>query len=624
MRRERRALPPALLGFTGPRSAEFKGSGLHTEEQGTLRRMRTGFQHVRALGALSLIGVLPSVLGADLLLPRRPANAPAGAEFARRIAPLDLAGREREILIQIGLGNVPEFWRRFAEVRVCRTLAGRERTVAYRVSPDYLVIGADEDYFLMPVTPGTAQSIADRLDCVLPTRRMVDDIYAAAPLKLEPVPIPPSPAMTTVAVFQQHNENIRTQRTERLAAFPPGSLVGGHKKDVVITTHMGEALGKVAIYGWHRSREVPIQPLYLGHAASWVDYSHGVRLIQQALTVDGVAMRAEEVLADPVLCGLLSDEGPVAASRYGAASDGLGRWRQSLETTEALALEPGVRVTIHAAAAVDLGKAVRLVLYALPNGNTIEQTVGRQLKPGDDWHFNIQHIGAQTRWLRERMSDANLVVAYLECAGRAWPAWRRQHDPNGERIASIVESLRSRFTGLDLRLVLSGHSGGGSFTFGFLDQVKDIPADVERIAFLDSDYAYDHARGHDEKLACWLAASDRHYLCVLAYHDSVALLNGKTFVSASGGTWGRSLALQQDLAARFPFVCETDSEFQRYTALDGRVRFLLKENPTRAVLHTRQVEWNGFIHAMLLGTEWENKGYTYFGPRVYGAWINAE
>jgi hypothetical protein len=47
------------------------------------------------------------------------------------------------------------------------------------------------------------------------------------------------------------------------------------------------------------------------------------------------------------------------------------------------------------------------------------------------------------------------------------------------------------------------------------------------------------------------------------------------------------------------------------------VKFFLKENPAKEILHTRQVELNGFIHALLTGTPRENQGYAYLGPRVY-------
>src|SRR5678815_5995899 len=75
------------------------------------------------------------------------------------------------------------------------------------------------------------------------------------------------------------------------------------------------------------------------------------------------------------------------------------------------------------------------------------------------------------------------------------------------------------------------------------------------------------------------------FLCVLAYEDHVALLNGKPFVSERGGTWGRSHAMLHDLAERFAFGNEAIAGLQRHTALEGRVQFLLKENPEKAVLH---------------------------------------
>lgn len=98
-------------------------------------------------------------------------------------------------------GNVPDFWRRFAEVEISRKIDGQLHQLTFRVAPEYLAIGSDADYFLMPVSPALAQDLADHLGCVLPTRLIVDDIYAAATLKLAPEPIPPSTAMTSVPVF---------------------------------------------------------------------------------------------------------------------------------------------------------------------------------------------------------------------------------------------------------------------------------------------------------------------------------------------------------------------------------------------------------------------------------------
>jgi hypothetical protein len=144
-----------------------------------------------------------------------------------------------------------------------------------------------------------------------------------------------------------------------------------------------------------------------------------------------------------------------------------------------------------------------------------------------------------------------------------------------------------------------------------------------RIAFLDSNYAYDASLGHTRKLAEWLNAGKRHFLCVLAYNDAAALLDGKPFVSASGGTWGKSHEMQQNLARYWPFSARTNTDFHTFSALSGRAQFIFKENPQRKVLHTVQVERNGFIHSMVSGTLVENQGYEYFGPRAYSKWIEA-
>ena len=548
---------------------------------------------------------------ADIDLPARPADAAGGRAFGERIAPLERDAREAAIEIEIARGNVPAFWRRFVDV----TLG--DATIS--VAPDYLCVGADDDYFLVPLTPAVAQRLADRLGCVLPTRKMVDAIYRAAPLQLAPAPIPPSAAMTSVAVFAQHNATVRAQREAALATHPPGTLVAGHKKDVVITARLAGAPGKVAIYGWHRPDGSAIQPLYLGHTADWVDYSHGVRLVRRAMTIGGKPADVATVLADPERCALLSDEGALSEARYGAASPR----PSAAETAEDLRFEPGVRVVLNSPTRIDAAKPVRLIIYAAPAGNTIEQTLGRRVKPGDDWHFDIQHVAAQTRWLRSRVTDANLVLACVQCDERSFVLWRRKHADHPALIVAIVDALRRRFA--SPQIVLTGHSAGGGFTFGYLDGVERIPVDIERIAFLDSNYAYDAAKGHDAELARWLGDSAMHRLGVLAYEDHVALLDGKTFVSENGGTWGRSQAMLRDLGKVFPFArADVGGGLQRHTALDGRVEFLLKENPEKAVLHTRQVELNGFIHAMLAGTPQAGQGYVYLGERAYSGWIDDE
>ena len=567
----------------------------------------------KSIVAGGLILLLGSSLSAQSLgLPARQPSAPNGTAFALSIASLPLEEREAKIVAEVKAGNVPPFLRKLVPVSVA---AGTAKAT-YFVAPDYLAIGSDDDFFLAPLTPLAAQAIADRLDCVLPTPKMVDDIYTTATVKLTPAPIPPSPSMTTVAVFLRHNEIVRAGRGQR----PPGTLVAGHKKDVVITNRVFATPGKVAIYGWHKPDGKPIQPLYTGHVASWVDYSHGIRLVSRRMTVDGVATTIDQVLANPERAPLLSNEGVMLQTRYPRTDSAPSLKAAPGAKFEVIPLDAGVRVVIDRPE-VDTVKPVLLVFYALPNGNTIEQTIGKAIKPGDDWHFDIQHIGAQVAFLREKIADRSLVVAYLENDLKSWPSWRKTN--GDERVPAIVDAVRRRFPGDRTRIVLSGHSGGGSFIFGYLNSALAIPDQIERIAFLDANYAYQTDR-HKDKLAAWLKASDAHYLVVLAYNDAVALLNGKPFVSASGGTWGRSRQMMDDLETSIPFTKDISAGLERSTALGGRITFLRKENPERKVLHTVQVEKNGFIECLLSGTNLEGVDYTYFGDRAYTRFIRAD
>ena len=262
-----------------------------------------------------IMACLAVPLAAETLdLPPRSPGAPPGAAFARSIAGLALKDREARIRAELEAGNVPRFLRTLVPV----TASHEADTVVYYVTADYLAVGSDDDYFRTPLTPSTAQAIADRLDCSLPTPRMVDQIYACAPVKLAPAPIPPSREMTTVPVFLRHNEQVNAQ----LGASLLGKLVAGHKKDVVISSQLVASPGKVAIYGWHRPGAKPIQPLYAGHTASWVDYSHGIRLVRRGVTVNGAATTIDDVLADPALAPLLSGEGVMRQTRYPTAAAG--------------------------------------------------------------------------------------------------------------------------------------------------------------------------------------------------------------------------------------------------------------------------------------------------------------
>ena len=147
---------------------------------------------------------------------------------------------------------------------------------------------------------------------------MVDAVYAKATVKLEPVTYcPVVHANESIAIFVEHNQAIEKQRKE--TGENPGELVAGIKKDIVISKLIDdpERPDHVVIYGWHRPDGKAIQPLTNIHVNWYVDYSHGLRLVNSEVFVDGLPVQIGDVLKDPLLYRLLSDEdGPMSSICY--------------------------------------------------------------------------------------------------------------------------------------------------------------------------------------------------------------------------------------------------------------------------------------------------------------------
>lgn len=294
------------------------------------------------------------------------------------------------------------------------------------------------------------------------------------------------------------------------------------------------------------------------------------------------------------------------------------------EQIRELTFEPEVRVHLNAPAESDLDprRPTMLVLYALPNGNSIEWTIGRKPAEGLDWHYTIQHIGAQTRRLREVVTDCNIVVAYLESAQKSWPSWRQKYKDRGDLIPGLVARIRRETDLPRVSLVFSGHSGGGSFIFGYLDGVERIPDDVERISFLDSNYGYSDESQHGTKLLAWLRSTQDHVLTVLAYDDREIKLNGKKVVGPTGGTWRATGRMLDRFRTEIPLATSEVGDLTRYRGLEGRVDIIVHRNPHNRILHTALVgDMNGFIHALTSSTPYENTAGVFGGPVAYSHWI---
>ena len=272
----------------------------------------------RLLTFFSIALVSINLNAQTLNVPTRDVNALEGSEVVTAINSLSLYDREVFIRGEVLSGNIPDFQRNLVAVVDSAFIGGSYKYITYYVLPDYLALGSDTNYFLCPMTPILAQQLADSLDCILPTRKMVNSIWFNADVQMAPQSIPPSPQMTTVPVFDNHNDMVWTQRSSFLPADYLGLLVAGDKKDVIISNliYTSPPPARVVIYGWHYQNGTNIQPMYAGHIDTYADYSHGIRFIQNQCWIDGVPYLASNVLSSGSLYTLLSDEGVLSQPYY--------------------------------------------------------------------------------------------------------------------------------------------------------------------------------------------------------------------------------------------------------------------------------------------------------------------
>lgn len=243
-------------------------------------------------------------------IPAGPPRPMTGSEFGKYVAKMDPRQREQAILHQILAGDMPSFLRKLVPVKFSvQASDGKTMNATIFAMPEYLAIGTDKDFLRIPMNLYTAAAVASKMGFVLPTRKIVDAIYAQAAFHFSPQPMTAGPQMRSTQYYVTHNEKVEEQ--SRALGVVEGELVSGDKKDVVLSNRLERNPGKIAIYGWHRLDGEAIQPLSTVHGACYADYSHGIRLVSQTMLVDGVTRSVNEVLDDPTLSQTISDEGPI-------------------------------------------------------------------------------------------------------------------------------------------------------------------------------------------------------------------------------------------------------------------------------------------------------------------------
>lgn len=302
---------------------------------------------------------------------------------------------------------------------------------------------------------------------------------------------------------------------------------------------------------------------------------------------------------------------------------------QNEQRVEFSDLIPDSRVVINLPSQISIRpeKQTRLIVYALPNGNSIEQTEGKSISSGDDWHFDIQHIAAQVRFLRKYDTNHNYVVAYLESYYKSWPAYSANYGNSGALFIKLVDTIQKITYKLSTgklpisrqKIILSGHSGGGKFIFNYINSITFIPSRIEKIVVLDANYAFENLF-HTKKLSDWVKKG--RFLMVSSYIDSTVILNGKRIVSSKGGTGWKSFEMLKAFESDgIKFSKLRDTSFFTAISKDKNIVIRVKENPDGKIYHTILVERNGLIDAIFYGNSRFAKKYKFWGPRAYSDFV---
>jgi len=254
-----------------------------------------------------------------MLIASRKDNAMNGSQFAESI--MGIVGRPREnaIMIELLNGNIPEFMK--VPVHVAAMDEDLGFSLTYTVIPRFLCIGTNEDHFYVPMTPTVAQAVADAYGMMLPTYKMVQDIFTFASFRQIASPLKFGSQMGSTDYFKKHSDLVIKQ----LENVPLQALCDGYKKNIVISKKMETKPNSVFIYGWMKDQNGNFWqglPLYPGHDLAYSDYSHGVRLVDRKMMLtnlsdeSSIEVDAFDILKDDKLCKLLSAEGPILNPRY--------------------------------------------------------------------------------------------------------------------------------------------------------------------------------------------------------------------------------------------------------------------------------------------------------------------
>lgn len=245
-----------------------------------------------------------------------------GRAFLESLRPLSRSAQESAILAAVQAGSYiePEF------AQVSAKAGGHQ--VDLGVMTDTFKIGTTNPVRIS-ASATLSQQIADSLGLLLPTMKIFDLSWQQAAKKLQPALQPYdftgrhaagldkapyfSPAMDDVGATLKYHDDV-----EHAAGGASGLVMHGK----IWAMSPSNTDSHVVNFGFYHggSNATPYQTKGTAHSKEHRDYSQVLRLVHPAALLDGQPTTVLALLADPMLAGLISNEGPITSPRIPGVS----------------------------------------------------------------------------------------------------------------------------------------------------------------------------------------------------------------------------------------------------------------------------------------------------------------
>lgn len=215
---------------------------------------------------------------------------------------------------------------------------GGGHTLEIRVASDYAGLG--QGYRLSRLTPYGAQDYADRIDSILPSKKLLNDIENASSPQIPYIDVKGAPwhiplaQIGTPAAADAANDGASAEYAKR-GIRQGDALTIGYKKAIVVAPNLDGS--KVAIAGGRWPGGGIVQPFAEPHPSSYSDYSHGIVLVARGALLDGTPVDLRTKVfgsTDPTIYSLVSDQGrfdpvfpnagPGSRAEFGSSGGGGG------------------------------------------------------------------------------------------------------------------------------------------------------------------------------------------------------------------------------------------------------------------------------------------------------------